>query len=51
MPSSGVPIYSRRMRSQEDRDEQTVLIASVVIIAAIAFALIFLAVAAINWLF
>jgi hypothetical protein len=50
MTSCAVPIYSRCMRLQEDRDEQTLFIARVVFMATIAFALICLALAAIDWL-
>ena len=43
--------YSRPMRSQEDRDDQTVLIARAVFIAAIAVALPLLVLLALDWLF
>jgi len=43
--------YSLRMRSQEDRDEQTILIARVVFVIVIGLALTGLASLALDWLF
>jgi hypothetical protein len=50
MTSSAVPIYSVACARRKTADEQTLFIARVVFMATIAFALICLALAAIDWL-